>query len=244
MDHWKRMITAAAALALALAIPAAAVDTETPAVTDPVATDPAAPTETVDGAAPGATEPAVPAFADVPADAYYSEAVSWAVEQGIAGGTGNNNFSPDEICTRAQVITFLYRAAGSPDVSQLTNPFEDVTTDDYFYAAAVWAAANKIAGGTSTTTFAPGATCSRSQVVTFQYRAAGSPAVELTDAFKDVHTTDYYAGAVSWAAAQGIAGGTGEGTFSPDSPCTRAQVVTFLYRAAAPSETVENSTES
>lgn len=239
MDHLNRMISAAAVLALALAVPAAAVDTA-----DPVVSDPAAPTETVDGATPGTAEPAVPAFSDVAADAYYADAVSWAVEQGIAGGTGANNFSPEDACTRAQVITFLYRAAGSPDVSQLTNPFEDVTTDDYFYAAAVWAASQGIAGGTSTTTFAPGATCSRSQVVTFQYRAAGSPSVELTNAFADVLPTDYYASAVSWAAAQGITGGTGENTFSPNSPCTRAQVVTFLYRAAAAPDAEENSSES
>ena len=173
------------------------------------------------------------AFTDVPADAYYASAVSWAVEQGITGGTGANTFSPDEACTRAQVITFLYRAAGSPDVSAYQNPFDDVTADDYYYAAAIWAAANNIAGGTSSTTFAPGATCTRSQVVTFLYRAAGSPATKVTDAFSDVAPTDYYASAVAWAAANNITGGTSSNMFSPSAPCSRAQVVTFLFRANA-----------
>lgn len=173
------------------------------------------------------------AFTDVPADAYYAGAVNWAVEQGITGGTSANTFSPDEACTRAQVITFLYRAAGSPDVSAYKNPFDDVTADDYYYAAAIWAAANNIAGGTSSTTFAPGATCTRSQVVTFLYRAAGSPAAKVTDAFTDVAPTDYYASAVAWAAANNITGGTGSGAFSPNAPCSRAQVVTFLFRANA-----------
>ncbi len=173
------------------------------------------------------------AFTDVPADAYYAAAVNWAVAQGVTGGTGANTFSPDDACTRAQVITFLYRAAGSPDVSAYQNPFDDVSADDYYYAAAIWAAANNIAGGTSSTTFAPGATCTRSQVVTFLYRAAGSPATKVTDAFTDVAPTDYFASAVAWAAANNITGGTGTGTFSPNAPCSRAQVVTFLFRANA-----------
>ncbi|MGO5114497.1 S-layer homology domain-containing protein [Candidatus Avoscillospira sp. LCP25S3_F1] len=184
-----------------------------------------------------ATEPEGPAadttFTDVSANAYYSAAVNWAVKQGITGGTSANTFSPDDACTRAQVITFLYRAAGSPDVSAYQNPFDDVTTDDYYYAAAIWAAANRIAGGTSSTTFAPGATCTRSQVVTFLYRAAGSPSTKVTDAFTDVAPTDYFASAVAWAAANNITGGTGAGTFSPNAACSRAQVVTFLFRSNA-----------
>ena len=172
-------------------------------------------------------------FTDIPAGAYYVDAVNWAVKTGVTGGTGANTFSPDEACTRAQVITFLYRAAGSPDISAYENPFTDVKEGDYYYAAAIWAAANGIAGGTSTTTFAPGATCTRSQVVTFLYRAAGSPTSQITNAFTDVAATDYFASAVAWAASNNITGGTGANTFSPNAACSRAQVVTFLFRANA-----------
>lgn len=206
----KRILAAASALGLSLmlALPAAAVDTAAAAI-------------------------AAPQFADVPADAYYAQAVSWAVEQGITSGTSATTFAPNADCTRAQVITFLYRAAGSPDVSAYENPFTDVSIDDYFYAAAIWAAANKIAGGTSATTFAPGAICTRSQVVTFLYRAAGSPSGETAEPFEDVSATDYYAAAVAWANTNKITGGTSATTFSPNNACTRAQVVTFLYRTNA-----------
>lgn len=180
-------------------------------------------------------EPSDPStsFTDVPAGAYYTDAVTWAVKQGVTGGTTSTTFSPNDPCTRAQVITFLYRAAGSPDVSAYENPFTDVTETDYYYAAAIWAAAKGIAGGTSATTFAPGASCTRAQVVTFLYRAAGSPAASLTNTFADVAATDYYAAAVAWATANEITGGTSATTFSPSNACTRAQVVTFLYRSNA-----------
>ena len=168
-------------------------------------------------------------FTDVPFDAYYQSAVGWAVNQGITTGTTATTFSPDASCTRAQIVTFLWRAAGSHKVSG-SNPFSDVSADAYYYDAVLWAVEKGITSGTSATTFAPDATVTRGQTVTFLYRAAGSPAASGSG-FSDVSSDAYYADAVAWAVQQNITTGTGNGQFSPDADCTRAQIVTFLYRA-------------
>ena len=176
------------------------------------------------------TEPEAPAFADVPASAYYADAVKWAVEQGITSGTSTNTFSPDMSCTRAQIVTFLWRANGSPKADG-ANPFTDVSADAYYHDAVLWAVKQGITSGTSATTFSPDATVTRGQTVTFLYRAAGAPAV-TGGSFADVAADAYYADAVAWAVKEGITSGTGSNSFSPDAPCTRGQIVTFLYRDA------------
>ena len=170
-------------------------------------------------------------FADVSANSYYYDAVQWAVKNGITGGTSATTFSPDAPCTRAQAVTFLWRAAGSPAPSSTEMPFADVPTDAYYYNAVLWAVENGITGGTSTTTFSPDAPCSRGQIVAFLWRSKQSPMVAAENPFMDVNAADYYHNAVLWAAENSITGGTGANTFSPDAPCTRAQIVTFLYRA-------------
>lgn len=174
------------------------------------------------------TEPEAPFFADVPASAYYADAVKWAVEQGITSGTSTNTFSPDMSCTRAQIVTFLWRANGSPKADG-ANPFTDVSADAYYYDAVLWAVKEGITSGTSATTFAPDMTVTRGQTVTFLYRAAGAPAVS-GGSFADVAADAYYADAVAWAVKEGITSGTGATTFSPDAACTRGQIVTFMYR--------------
>ena len=174
------------------------------------------------------TEPEAPFFADVPASAYYADAVKWAVEQGITSGTSTNTFSPDMSCTRAQIVTFLWRANGSPKADG-ANPFTDVSADAYYYDAVLWAVKEGITSGTSATTFAPDMTVTRGQTVTFLYRAAGAPAVS-GGRFADVAADAYYADAVAWAVKEGITSGTGATTFSPDAACTRGQIVTFMYR--------------
>lgn len=174
------------------------------------------------------TEPEAPAFADVPASAYYADAVAWAVEQGITSGTSATTFSPNMSCTRAQIVTFLWRANGSPKADG-ANPFADVSADAYYYDAVLWAVEKGITSGTSATTFSPDATVTRGQTVTFLYRAAGAPAVS-GGSFADVAADAYYADAVSWAVKEGITSGTGVNSFSPDAPCTRGQIVTFMYR--------------
>lgn len=176
--------------------------------------------------------PAAPAFADVPEDSYYADAVQWAVEAGITDGTGEHSFSPDDGCTRAQVITFLWRAANSPDAGSLPE-FGDVDDGSYYAEAVAWAVSEGITTGVSDGEFAPELTVTRAQFVVMLYRAAGEPEVEDADGFDDVDPAAYYAKAVAWAAAQGITDGTGERTFSPDETCTRAQIVTFMYRALA-----------
>ncbi len=177
------------------------------------------------------TEPETPVFADVPTSAYYYDAVLWAVENGVTEGTSATTFSPDMSCTRAQMVTFLWRAAGSPEPVTTTNPFTDVNSGVYYYDAVLWAVEQGITSGTSATTFAPDATCTRAQTVTFLYRAAGSPAVS-GGSFSDVSADAYYADAVVWAVSGGVTVGTSDTTFSPDMNCTRAQIVTFMYRAA------------
>lgn len=171
-------------------------------------------------------------FKDVPTDAYYADAVAWAVENNITQGTSEDSFSPNSSCTRAQAVTFLWRAAGSPKVSGSTG-FSDVTADAYYADAVKWAVANEITQGTGDGKFSPNETCDRRQIVTFMWRAAGFPDYGLGTDFTDVPDEAYYSGAVKWAVLNGITEGTGNGKFSPDSNCVRAQIVTFLYRAYA-----------
>lgn len=170
-----------------------------------------------------------PLFADVSSDAYYYDAVNWAVANGVTSGTSANMFSPNSVCTRAQMVMFLWRAAGSPTPHSGVNPFEDVSTDAYYYTAVQWAVEQGITGGTSATTFSPDEMVTRGQTVTFLWRYSGSPEASASS-FTDVAADAYYATAVAWAAKEGITSGTSATTFSPDAPCTRAQIVTFLYR--------------
>ena len=172
-------------------------------------------------------------FVDVPEGSYYEEAVNWAVEKGITTGTDATHFSPDGICTRAQAVTFLWRAAGSPAAKSAVMPFTDVKAGSYYYDAVLWAVENGITKGTSETMFSPDATCSRAQIVTFLWRSQKSPAAGTANPFTDVKASAYYADAVLWAVENGITKGTTNTTFSPDANCTRAQIVTFIWRALA-----------
>ena len=170
-------------------------------------------------------------FTDVPAAAYYAEAVEWAVSQGITAGTTATTFSPDSGCTRAQIVTFLWRAAGSPVVSDAMG-FTDVPADAYYAEAVRWAVAQGITAGTSVSTFSPDSICTRGQIAAFLFRANGQPAATAAaNPFSDVAADSYYYDAVLWAAENGITAGTSATTFSPNAPCTRAQIVTFLFRA-------------
>ena len=169
-------------------------------------------------------------FADVPVDAYCYEAVKWAASEGITGGIGNNLFAPGLPCTRGQIVTFLWRAAGSPAPKSMSS-FADVAEDAYYAKAVAWAVENGITGGTGNGKFSPDATCTRAQAVTFLYRASGSPAVSGSAAFSDVAADAYYADAVKWAEKNGITGGIGGGLFGSGDNCTRGQIVTFLYRS-------------
>ena len=175
-------------------------------------------------------EAPVQIFKDVPTDAYYYEAVKWAAEKGVTGGVGNGLFAPNQPCTRAQIVTFLWRAAGSPAPKNMSS-FTDVPADAFYAKAVAWAVENGITGGTGDGKFSPDATCTRAQSVTFLYRAAGSPAVSGSAEFGDVATNAYYADAVAWAAKNGITGGIGGGLFGSGNDCTRGQIVTFLYRS-------------
>ena len=177
-----------------------------------------------------AIQTAVIGFRDVKASDYFYDAVKWAVEKGITEGISVTTFSPNESCTRGQMVTFLWRTAGSPAPKSTTNPFRDVSSSDYYYNAVLWAVENGITSGTGADTFSPGATVDRGQTVTFLHRAAGSP-LAGSSGFNDVSDSAYYARAVAWAAENGITGGTGNGKFSPNEDCTRAQIVTLLYRA-------------
>jgi hypothetical protein len=180
---------------------------------------------------PNYKAPTAVTFSDVAAKAYYSDAVQWAIKNNITNGTDDTHFSPNQGCTRGQVVTFLWRAAGSPTVSGDAG-FVDVKSTDYYYDAVKWAVANGITNGTDATHFSPSATCTRGQVVTFMYRAEGSPATSGSCGFVDVKSADYYYNAVIWAVANGITNGTDATHFSPSATCTRAQVVTFLHRNA------------
>jgi uncharacterized repeat protein (TIGR02543 family) len=170
-------------------------------------------------------------FVDVATGSYYEDAVDWAVENGITKGTDDTHFSPDGICTRAQAVTFLWRTAGSPASKTSTMPFTDVPVGSYYYDAVLWAVENGITKGTSDTTFSPNMTCSRAQIVTFLWRSEKSPAAGTANPFADVKSTAYYADAVLWAVREDITKGTTNTTFSPDADCTRAQIVTFLWRS-------------
>ena len=168
-------------------------------------------------------------FSDVSTSAYYYEAVKWAQEKGITGGIGNGLFGPNQPCTRAQIVTFLWRAAGSPEPKSM-NSFSDVSADSYYAKAVAWAVENGITTGTGDGKFSPDATCTRAQSVTFLFRAIGK-LVDSKAEFSDVLTDSYYANAVAWAVENGVTNGIGDGLFGPDNSCTRAQIVTFLYRA-------------
>jgi len=170
-------------------------------------------------------------FNDVVKGEYYYDAVLWASKEGITGGTTANTFSPNAFCTRAQVVTFLWRMTGSPWPAAIAMPFADVAKDAYYYDPVKWALGSTITGGTSENTFSPNVSCTRAQVVTFLWRCTGCPEPELAGTqFKDLNGNSYYYKAVLWAVENGITGGTSTTTFSPDTSCTRAQVVTFLYR--------------
>lgn len=172
-------------------------------------------------------------FTDVPETAYYRDAVAWAVEKDVTSGVTATTFAPDRVCTRAETVTFLWRAMGSPEPAAANNPFTDVSANDYYYKAVLWAVEKGITKGASDTTFSPAAPVTRAQTVTFLWRAAGMLAQSGSNPFTDVQTGAFYTDAVLWAGSEGITEGTGTTTFSPNLGCTRAQIVTFLYRYLA-----------
>ena len=164
---------------------------------------------------------------------YYHDAIDWAVTLGITNGTSATTFSPNAGCTRAQAVTFIWRAAGEPAPKTTDNPFNDVKEDAYYYDAVLWAAEQEITNGTSATTFSPNATCTRAQIVTFLWRALQEPAPTAKECqFKDVNQSSYYYNAVLWAVEHNVTNGTSATAFSPNATCTRAQIVTFFYRTA------------
>ena len=182
-----------------------------------------------DGAQQDTSTTTTPAFSDVTAGSYYADAVEWAVKKGITVGTSDTTFSPDDNCTREQMAMFLWKAAGSPEPKQTGANFTDLPGGSTAKAM-LWVAEQNITSGTSDTTFSPETTCTRAQMAAFLYRYAGSPAVSGTCAFADVSAEAYYHDAVLWCVHQSITAGTGGEKFSPDAPCTRGQMVTFLYR--------------
>ena len=171
-------------------------------------------------------------FVDVSENAYYYNAVKWAVENGVTEGVSASAFGPDRACTRAQMVTFLWRAAGCPMPTTTSLPFTDVSADDYYYEAVAWAVEMGITAGTAADRFSPDATVTRGQTVTFLYRYAGEPEAPEA-AFTDVSANAYYADAVAWASEAGVTEGISATAFAPDRACTRAQIVTFLYRSMA-----------
>ncbi len=175
-----------------------------------------------------ALQPSV--FTDVKEGAYYVDAVNWAVNKKVTSGKTETTFAPNDSCTRAQAVTFLWRAAGSPEPTASEMTFTDVKADAYYYKAVLWAVENKITSGMSDTLFAPDATCSRSQIVTFLYRMQNSPESKAENPFTDVKADAYYANAVLWAVENGVTTGASATTFDPAGDCTRGQIVTFLYR--------------
>lgn len=170
-------------------------------------------------------------FKDVKANEYYTDPVLWAVGKNITNGMSADTFAPNSECTRGQIVTFLWRAAGSPKPKSAKNPFKDVQKGAYYYDAVLWAVEKGITTGTSATTFSPDSACTRGQVVTFMWRAKNKPAATSANGFKDVQKGAYYYDAVLWAVKNGITNGMGDGIFAPDATCTRGQIVTFLYRA-------------
>ena len=174
---------------------------------------------------------ATPRFADVSPKAFYGDSVGWAVAKGVTNGVDKTHFGPDRGCTRGQVVTFLWRNAGSPEPKGTKNPFADVKKGAFYYKAVLWAVENQITNGTGKTTFSPDAICTRAQIVTFLWRADGSSrAVTVKNPFADVSKSSFYYPAMLWAVENGITTGTGKAAFSPDATCTRGQVVTFLWR--------------
>ena len=169
-------------------------------------------------------------FTDVKPGAYYADAVKWAVEKGITAGKGSNTFKPDDKCTRGEIVTFLWRSAGSPEPRTAVNPFKDVKEKDYYYKAVLWAVENDITAGKGAGTFKPGDKCTRAEAMTFMWRAAGEPAPNGSSSFKDVVSGSFYEKAVGWAVEKGITAGKGTGTFKPNDKCSRAEIVSFLYR--------------
>ena len=169
-------------------------------------------------------------FADVPRDAYYSDAVDWAVEKGITTGVDDTHFAPNASCTRAQMVTFLWRAAGSPEPAGSENPFTDVSSDAYYAKAVLWAVEKGVTNGVTDTTFDPDGTVSRAQSVTFLYRFCGEK-TDGSNPFTEVAEGAYYYDAVLWAVSKGVTNGTSASTFSPNDDCVIGQIVTFLYRA-------------
>jgi len=176
--------------------------------------------------------PVVNPFIDVDGDDYFFEPVMWAVKNSVTSGLSANSFGPAAGCTRAQVVTFLWRAAGEPAPKSSENPFKDVAEGQYYYDAVLWAVENGITTGLSADSFGPNANCNRGQIVTFLWRAKGEPAPESSaNPFADVAETQYYYDAVLWAVEEGITTGMSAASFAPGSTCTRGQIVTFLYRA-------------
>ena len=172
-------------------------------------------------------------FEDVSAGRWYAEPITWAVEQGIASGTSKTTFSSNETCNKAQVLAFLWRGCGSPSVVR-ENPFTDISSDKYYYKAALWAYENGMVGGGR---FDPQAPCTRSMAVTYMWKTAGSPQAENAVPFADVKESADYAQAVAWAVDTGVTSGTSERSFSPEQTCTRAQVMAFLYRSRTLNDT-------
>lgn len=176
------------------------------------------------------TKNAAGPFTDVPDDAFFAKPVAWAAGAGVTGGTSATTFSPDEDCTRAQAVTFIWKVLGSQEPVSKTNPFTDVSAEDYYYKAVLWAVENGITKGATDTTFAPNDTVTRAQFVTFLWRAANAPAASGTNPFTDVTDSGaYYYQAVLWALQQDVTSGTTPTTFGPEDNCSRGQVVTFLY---------------
>ncbi len=172
-----------------------------------------------------------PAFRDVSPKEFYAIPVNWAVSKGVTTGTSATTFSPNDDCTRGQIVAFLWRAAGQPKPKSNRNPFTDVSSNQYYYKAVLWAVEKGITTGTSSTTFSPNASCTRSQVVTFLWRAKGKPAMSASNPFADISGKAYYYSAVLWAVEKGITNGVSPTAFGPEQTCTRGQIVTFLYRA-------------
>ena len=209
-------------------------DTPTP-TPDPTPVPTPAPTPGNPGGfdpTPEPEEPPMVTFQDVPANAYYAQAVSWAVANGITSGVRPGQFGPDMRCTRAQMVTFLWKAQGQPEPESAENPFVDVKPSDYCYKAVLWAVENGISGGTDSTHFSPSLSCDRSQAVTFIWRTEGKPEAETLSSFSDVSSKSYYAKAIDWAVEYGIVNGVGGGKYDPKGVCSRAQIVTMLYRDA------------
>ena len=177
--------------------------------------------------------PVPPPFEDVEPNGYYRDAVEWAVENGVTTGTSKTTFSPNKACTRAEAVTFLWRAAGSPEPKSTSNPFADVHESDYFYKPVLWAVEQGIANGMDLTHFGPDVPCTRAHVVTFLWRSHNQPAAGTSNPFSDVHANEYYTDAVLWAVKNEITNGMDATHFGPDSPCIRGQIVTFLYRDLA-----------